>query len=164
MIGIKRLNKPWFNDEVQCDVRGRMLNMIKSSYDYSTIFTLAKEFLADLAFGVKSRIYGPASAIRTTRYRQIKPPNKFIFSGLLQLGFIHTLMDLAGEKRLPAQFLSDLGIAARADALVAAGPGRRTEVEAALARLVSPDAMGALFKVMALASPGMGALPPFPQH
>ena len=63
-----------------------------------------------------------------------------------------------------AQFLSDLGIAARADALVAAGPGRRTEVEAALARLVSPDAMGALFKVMALASPGMGALPPFPQH
>lgn len=108
VIGIKRLAKPWFTDEVQCDVRGRMLNMIKSSYDYSTIFTLAKEFLADLAFGVKSRIYGPSRAIRTSREREIKPPNKFICSGLVQLGFIHTLMDLAGEKRLPAQFLSDL--------------------------------------------------------
>lgn len=108
VIGIKRLAKPWFNDEVQCDVRGRMLNMIKSSYDYSTIITLAKEFLRDFAFGVKSRIYGPSRAIKSTREHAVTPPNKFICSGLVQLGFIHTLMDLAGEKRLPPQFLSDI--------------------------------------------------------
>ncbi len=108
VIGVQRLGKPWFNDEVQCDVRGRMLNMIKSSYDYSTIITLARDFVRDLAFGVKSRIYGPTRAIRTAREREIKPPNKFICSGLVQLGFIHTLMDLAGEKRLPPQFLSGI--------------------------------------------------------
>jgi len=108
VIGVKRLARPWFNDEVQCDVRGRMLNMIKSSYDYSTIITLAREFVRDLAFGVQSRIYGQTRAIRTAREREIKPPNKFICSGLVQLGFIHTLMDLAGEKRLPPQFLSGI--------------------------------------------------------
>jgi hypothetical protein len=108
VIGVKRLAKPWFNDEVQCDVRGRMLNMIKSSYDYSTIIKLARKFVRDLAFGVKSRIYGPTRAIRTAREREIKPPNKFICSGIVQLGFIHTLMDLAGEKRHPPQFLSGI--------------------------------------------------------
>jgi hypothetical protein len=51
---------------------------------------------------------GPTRAIRTAREREIKPPNKFICSGLVQLGFIHTLMDLAGEKRLPPQFLSGI--------------------------------------------------------
>lgn len=60
-----------------------------------------------------------------------------------------------------AQFLSDLGIASRADRLVASQPQRRADIETALARLVSPDAMGALFKVMALTSPGTGAPPPF---
>jgi hypothetical protein len=108
VIGVKRLAKPWFNDEVQCDVRGRMLNMIKSSYDYSTIITLAREFVRDLAFGVRCRIYGPTRAIRMAREREIKPSKEFICSGIVQLGFIHTLMDLAGEKRLPPQFLSGI--------------------------------------------------------
>lgn len=108
VIGIKRLARPWFNDEVQCDVRGRMLNMIKSSYDYATIVTLAREFFRDIAFGVKSRVYGPTRAISATRNRALRPPNKFICSGLVQLGFVHALLDLAAEKRLPPQFLSDI--------------------------------------------------------
>lgn len=108
VVGIKRLVKPWFTDEVQCDVRGRTLNMIKSSYDYATIFTLAREFFRDIAFGVKSRIYGPTRAIERQRARELTPPNKFICSGLVQLGFVHALLDLAAEKRLPPQFLSDI--------------------------------------------------------
>ncbi len=59
--GIKRLARPRFSDVVQCDSRGRMLNMIKSSYDYATIFTLAKKCLADLTFGVKSASMGRAA-------------------------------------------------------------------------------------------------------
>jgi len=108
VIGIKRLRKPWFNDEVQCDVRGRMLNMIKSTYNYATIVNLGMDFLRDLTFGMKTRIYGPSRAIQSTRRKALTPPNKFICSGLVQLGFMHTLLDLAIEKRLPPQFLSDI--------------------------------------------------------
>ncbi|MCB1478167.1 MAG: SAM-dependent methyltransferase [Tepidamorphaceae bacterium] len=60
-----------------------------------------------------------------------------------------------------AQFLSELGMAERAEKLMAARPDRRGDIETAFTRLVSPDAMGSLFKVMALTSPGMGAPPPF---
>lgn len=108
VIGIKRLNVPWFTDEVQCAVRGRMLNSIKSTYDYATIIRLARELLADVAFGIKARVYGPSKAIARTHERRIQPPNKFICSGLVQLGFIHSLLDLAAEKRLPPEFLSDI--------------------------------------------------------
>jgi NADH dehydrogenase [ubiquinone] 1 alpha subcomplex assembly factor 7 len=58
-------------------------------------------------------------------------------------------------------FLRDLGIEARAAALAGAGdPARAAAIEAALARLVGREApgMGALFKVLAVASPGLGPL------
>jgi len=52
-------------------------------------------------------------------------------------------------------FLQALGIATRADDLAAASPAHKQEIEAALTRLTSDEAMGRLFKVMALTSPGM---------
>jgi SAM-dependent MidA family methyltransferase len=50
--------------------------------------------------------------------------------------------------------LATLGIAARAGALARAAPGRRSEIEAAWRRLCAPDAMGTLFKALALTAPG----------
>ena len=50
------------------------------------------------------------------------------------------------------EFLLSLGIAQRASALARANPQSAGEVAQALDRLVSPQAMGALFKVLALAS------------
>ena len=50
------------------------------------------------------------------------------------------------------EWLSGLGIGARAVALGSAAPERAGEVEAARARLVSPDQMGELFKVAAFAN------------
>ena len=50
-------------------------------------------------------------------------------------------------------FLSAMGIAARAEALVRAAPDRADAVAAALARLIDADQMGSLFKVMGLAAP-----------
>jgi NADH dehydrogenase [ubiquinone] 1 alpha subcomplex assembly factor 7 len=52
------------------------------------------------------------------------------------------------------QFLQALGIEARASALVRAAPARSAEVAAALARLTGAEAMGELFKVMALVAAG----------
>ena len=52
------------------------------------------------------------------------------------------------------EFLLALGIAQRAAALVRANPAAAKAVGEALDRLVSPQGMGSLFKVLAVASPG----------
>ena len=51
------------------------------------------------------------------------------------------------------EFLLSLGIAQRAAALAKANPAQTQDIAAALDRLVSPKAMGALFKVLGLAAP-----------
>ena len=50
-------------------------------------------------------------------------------------------------------WLEAMGIGVRAAALARAAPRRPAEIEAARARLTSPDQMGSLFKVMALTAP-----------
>lgn len=52
-----------------------------------------------------------------------------------------------------SEWLKRLGIEARADALAAANPGRASDIDSALERLISSAAMGDLFKVIALHSP-----------
>jgi SAM-dependent MidA family methyltransferase len=51
-------------------------------------------------------------------------------------------------------FLQALGIDARAATLSRAAPARAEEIEAARARLTAADAMGNLFRVLALVAPG----------
>jgi SAM-dependent MidA family methyltransferase len=50
-------------------------------------------------------------------------------------------------------WLSAVGIRARADALSRSNPERSKDIQAALERLVSTDAMGALFKVIGIHAP-----------
>lgn len=57
-------------------------------------------------------------------------------------------------------FLRRAGAHARAAALIAANPGRRAEVERALARLIAPAEMGRVFRVLAVLP--HGAVPPVP--
>ena len=59
-----------------------------------------------------------------------------------------------------ARFLQALGIEARAQALARARPDRAETLGRQLARLTAPEEMGALFKVVAVHSPGL-ALPGF---
>lgn len=62
-------------------------------------------------------------------------------------------------------FLKALGIQARANALSAnANKHQRDDIASALKRLTDPGAMGSLFKVMAVASPGVPAPAGFPTH
>ncbi len=58
-------------------------------------------------------------------------------------------------------FLKNLGIAIRAEALAAASPAHSQNIADGLKRLTSDEAMGRLFKVMALISPGMTPPPGF---
>ncbi|MBA2934894.1 SAM-dependent methyltransferase [Sphingomonas sp. CGMCC 1.13654] len=50
--------------------------------------------------------------------------------------------------------LGALGITARAATLARAAPNRQSEIEAAWRRLCAPDAMGTLFKALAITAPG----------
>lgn len=60
------------------------------------------------------------------------------------------------------RFLRALGAEARLAALAArAGPAQRARLESGLERLLDPDGMGNLFKVMALCSPGLPMPPGF---
>lgn len=58
-------------------------------------------------------------------------------------------------------FLNTLGIATRAEALAAAAPAHKPDIDSQLRRLTSDEGMGRLFKVMALTSPGMAPPPGF---
>jgi len=60
-----------------------------------------------------------------------------------------------------AEFLGRLGIVERTQRLMTANPGRAGEIETAVQRLISPDGMGGLFKVMAVGSPHLPPPPPF---
>lgn len=61
------------------------------------------------------------------------------------------------------EFLQVLGVEARRAALKrSATTEQAVEIDTAIDRLVDPAAMGAIFKVMAIASPRLGPLPGFP--
>ena len=60
------------------------------------------------------------------------------------------------------QFLSALGIEARVEALVGkASPAQAATIRSGARRLIEPTEMGTLFKAVAIAAPGVGALPGF---
>ncbi len=58
-------------------------------------------------------------------------------------------------------FLRALGIEVRAECLMAASPAKAATVAAGLRRLTDPQAMGSLFKVMAIADPALPMLAGF---
>lgn len=61
-----------------------------------------------------------------------------------------------------AQFLGTLGIAERASRLMAANPAKAAEIEAGVARLMSPNGMGGRFKAIGIRSAHLSPLPGFP--
>ena len=60
-----------------------------------------------------------------------------------------------------SHFLGQLGIIERASRLMAANPGKAGEIEAGVARLISPAGMGGRFKAIGVRSPGVPVLPGF---
>lgn len=108
IVGIKRLPARWFSDEVQCLVRGRMLNSIQSSYSYATAITIGLGLLRRVAFGIRSRVQGTRKAISGRRQKALAPPNEFICSGLVQLGFLHALTEQVADGKLRPARLADV--------------------------------------------------------
>ena len=60
-----------------------------------------------------------------------------------------------------AEFLGRLGIIERASKLMSANPAHAGEIEAGVARLMTPNGMGTRFKAIGIRSPGVPKLPGF---
>ena len=115
-----------------------------------------------------SRLGDSLQAVRNHRYEHIltSPGEADLSSHVDFEAFAHAAKraNLAVQGPVTqAEFLGQLGIVERTQALMAANPGKAAAIEIATARLISPDAMGSLFKVMAVCSPHLPALPGFEQ-
>ena len=108
VVGIKRLNQPWFDDEIQCIVRGRLLNSIKSPYSYATVMRIARGVIDQVLYGIRQRVTGPERALNARLRRDLPVPNAFICSGLVQLGFLNSLSELVHQGRLQPHALADV--------------------------------------------------------
>lgn len=108
VVGIRRVRGTWFDERAQKLVRGRMLNSIESTYSYATVFRLGLAFFNELAFGIKARIWGARSAIKGRRRRTLQPPNEFICSGLVQLGFLNAIAEQVAMGYLLPQRVGDI--------------------------------------------------------
>ncbi len=108
VVGIKRLDKPWFTEELQCLVRGRLLNAIKAPYCYSSIFNIARDMWNEMRYGARACVFGPYKAITKARKLKLAPPNQYICSGLVQQGFLLAIADLAFNDRIAPERLNDV--------------------------------------------------------
>ncbi len=108
VVGIKRVTGAWFEGDPQSRVRGRMLNSIESKYSYATIAAIGFDFLSQLAFGVRSRVQGARKAIKGRRAQSLAPPNEFICSGLVQLGFVNAVAEQIAAGKLPPKTFSNV--------------------------------------------------------
>jgi len=119
--------------------------------------------------------YGPAASAAGDSLQALggkRPVNPLSLAGSADLTAHVDFADLAAIARAggarvqgpepQGAFLTALGLHQRTERLARARPDRRAALIQAARRLADPDAMGHLFKVMAIASAGCPALPGLP--
>ncbi|WP_171988047.1 hypothetical protein [Hyphomicrobium sp. NDB2Meth4] len=103
-IGIKRFKKDWFDETKQSRVRGLLLDKIKASYNYWAIGSIVRS----LWFGVERSVSGDRTTVRRFRERNWNPPNEFICSGLVQIGFVEAALEYIKAGELPPSALNEV--------------------------------------------------------
>ena len=103
-VAIKRFNKDWFNTARQARVRGVLLDKIKDSYDYWAIWRIVR----NLWFGVQSKMGGKQKTVEKYHKRAWQPPNEYICSGLVQIGFVQTAIEAITRGELSPESLRDV--------------------------------------------------------
>jgi Permuted papain-like amidase enzyme, YaeF/YiiX, C92 family len=110
-IAIKRFRGTWFDEPKQARVRGLLLDKIKASYNYWAIGRIAKS----LWFGVQNKMNtdsdGKSQREKTMeKYKQKAwvPPSEFICSGLVQTGYVETVMEFIRSGDLPPSAIAEV--------------------------------------------------------
>jgi hypothetical protein len=110
-VAVKRLNRPWFDNQLRRRVRGRMLDDIKADYAFSTMFGLGRQLL----FGLQGAISGHKAAVRQREKASHRRRNEastaakeFICSGFIQLGYAQGVLEFVREGAVPAEAIADV--------------------------------------------------------
>lgn len=103
-IAIKRLRKDWFNAPRQSRVRGVLLDKIKATYDFWTIARIAR----NVWFGVQSKVRTKEKTVESYRRNDWTPPNEYICSGLVQVGFVEMAIEAIKRGELSPEVLREV--------------------------------------------------------
>lgn len=103
-IAIKRLRKDWFTAPRQSRVRGVLLDKIKATYDFWTIARIAR----NIWFGVQSKVRTTEKTVETYRRNDWTPPNEYICSGLVQVGFVEMAVEAIKRGELSPEVLREV--------------------------------------------------------
>lgn len=103
-IAIKRLRKDWFTAPRQSRVRGVLLDKIKATYDFWTIARIAR----NIWFGVQSKVRSKEKTVETYRKNDWTPPNEYICSGLVQVGFVEMAVEAIKRGELSPEVLREV--------------------------------------------------------
>ncbi|MBX9684192.1 MAG: hypothetical protein K2X41_10420 [Hyphomicrobium sp.] len=104
-VAIRRL-KPnaWFNAARQARVRGVLLDKIKAKYDFWTIWKIAR----NIWFGVQTKIGSKQKTVERYRANDWEPPNEYICTGLVQIGFVEMLVEAIKRGEVSPEALRDV--------------------------------------------------------
>jgi hypothetical protein len=104
-VAIKRLKpREWFNAARQARVRGVLLDKIKARYDFWTIWKVAR----NLWFGVQTKIESRPKTVERYRKNKWQPPNEYICTGLVQIGFVEMMIEAIKKGEIPPESLRDV--------------------------------------------------------
>lgn len=103
-IAIKRLRKDWFTAPRQSRVRGVLLDKIKATYDFWTIARIAR----NIWFGVQTKMRTKEKTVETYRKNDWTPPNEYICSGLVQVGFVEMAVEAIKRGELSPEVLREV--------------------------------------------------------
>ncbi|MCB1520473.1 MAG: hypothetical protein KDJ37_07850 [Hyphomicrobiaceae bacterium] len=103
-VAIKRFREPWFDAAKKARVRGLLLDRIKGSYNYWAIGRIVR----NIWFGVQRQVRGKEKTIEAYRESEWQPPNDYICSGLVQLGFVEAALEYIKAGTLPASALKEV--------------------------------------------------------
>jgi hypothetical protein len=103
-LAVKRFKKEWFDEPKQSRVRGLLLDKIKADYNFWALGHIAR----NIWFGVERSMRGDKEAIQTFRERDWTPPNEYICSGLVQIGFVEAVLEYIKSDQLPPAALREV--------------------------------------------------------
>lgn len=103
-VAIKRFKRDWFNPARQSRVRGVLLDKIKDTYDYWSIWRIAR----NIWFGVQSKVRTKEKTVEAYHKGGWEPPNEYICSGLVQIGFVQTVIEGIQRGELSPEVLRDV--------------------------------------------------------
>ena len=103
-LAVKRFKKEWFDEPKQSRVRGLLLDKIKADYNFWALGHIAR----NIWFGVERSLRGDKEAIQTFRERDWTPPNEYICSGLVQIGFVEAVLEYIKSDQLPPSALREV--------------------------------------------------------